>query len=111
MDFDSTLIRRARTAVTFTDMADFASELDTRPIIKLLDELPELARLSETKFVLATRVLRRRFEEETTVDQVQLQSIADEIAANVLDADTSARIRRIFRPASEDTTWGRHNHS
>jgi hypothetical protein len=95
-EFDSTLIRRGRRAVTFPEMVEFAATLETRPIIKLLEELPDLARLSEAKFSVASSVLRRRFRGETPVDQQQLKAFGYEIAARVFDASVADRIRSIF---------------
>ena len=96
MDLDSTLIRRGRHAVTFSDMAEFAKTLEQRPIPTLLNELPEIARLSDAKFTLATKVLRRRFDGESPVDQTQLRTFAEEIAASVPEVTLAARIRHIF---------------
>ena len=95
-DFDSTLIRRGRKAVTFADMAEFVHTLESRPIATLLNELPDIAALSEAKFVLATKILRRRFEGESKIDQEQLRAFANEIAANIRDGELAARIRGIF---------------
>ena len=96
MDFDSTLIRRGRNAVTFAEMAEFVRTLEERPIPKLLEELPDLARLSDSKFTLALKILRRRFDSESDVDQQQLRTFAEEIAAGVDEPGTAARIRDIF---------------
>ena len=96
-DFDSTLIRRGRKAVTFADMAQFVHTLESRPIVTLLNELPDIAALSEAKFVLATKILRRRFEGESKIDQEQLRAFANEIAGTVKDSQLAARIRGIFR--------------
>ena len=71
-EFDSTLIRRGRNALTFSDMAAFAQTVAERPLLKLLEELPELARLSETKFHLAEITLRQRFRREAPSDQLDL---------------------------------------
>jgi hypothetical protein len=79
-EFDSTLIRRGRNALTFSDMAAFAQTVAERPLLKLLEELPELARLSETKFHLAEITLRQRFRREAPSDQLQLRETANEIA-------------------------------
>lgn len=93
---DSTLIRRGRDAVTFPEMVEFAAALEHRPLVQLLFELPALADLSETKFNVAANVLRRRFRSETPVDQMQLRTFGDEIAADVPDAAVAARIRSLF---------------
>jgi len=95
---DSTLIRRGRSALTFWEMAQFADTLSSRPLGKLLEELPDLARLSSAKFNLATITLRRRFRDESPIDQVQLREIAIEIAATVSDSAVATRIREIFSP-------------
>ncbi|HSP35707.1 MAG TPA: hypothetical protein VLU46_15450 [Thermoanaerobaculia bacterium] len=95
-DFDSTLIRRAKTAVTFPEMVEFASTLEVRPFVQLLEELPELAKLSHTKFSVASNVLRRRFRNENPVDQMQLKVFGEEIAERILDRVLSERVRSIF---------------
>ena len=93
---DSTLIRRGRSSVTLSEIIAFARALEQRPLIKLLDELPELAQLSDTKFSLALSTLRRRFRGETIADQLQLRETANEIAGGVQDPVAAARIREIF---------------
>jgi hypothetical protein len=95
-DFDSTLLRSARNAVTFTDMRQFASTLESRPILQLLEELPEIAKLSNAKFDVATSVLRKRFRNELPIDQLQLRTIGLEIADRTPDAAVAERIRTIF---------------
>ena len=95
---DSTLIRRGRAALTFSEMAQFADTLSSRPLLKLLEELPDLARLSSAKFNLATITLRRRFRAEAPMDQIQLRETANEIAATVPDSAVARRIRELFSP-------------
>jgi hypothetical protein len=95
-DNDSTLVRRGRDAVTFTEMAAFVRTLEDRPIPTLLGELPEIARLSEPKFTLAMKILRKRFENEHVSDQQQLRVCADEVASRVPELPIALRIRRIF---------------
>lgn len=92
----STLIRQGEDATTFRDMVAFAASVETRPLDKLLAELPELAKLSGTKFQLATQVLRRRFRREESVNQKQLLTYAEEISRSVADPELSERIRSIF---------------
>jgi hypothetical protein len=95
VDLDSTLIRRGVKASTFTDMAAFAGVIETRPLSKLLEELPGIASLSDMKFRLARQVIRRRARELAPVDLDQLRLLAGEIA----DSNPSLvaeRIRGIF---------------
>jgi len=93
---DSTLIRRGRSSVTLTEIIAFAKMLDQRPLDVVLGELPELARLSETKFSLAISALRRRFRGEPPADQLRLRATANELASRVRDGLIADRIREVF---------------
>ena len=93
---DSTLIRRGRSALSVSEMVAFVDMLEARPLIKLLEELPELARLSEAKFTLAAKTLRRRFRGESLVDQMQLRIVANDVAQAIEDTATAARVRGLF---------------
>lgn len=95
-DKESTLIRRAKRAVTIPDLTAFAATLELRPIAQLLGDLPELARISEAKFTVASNVLRRRFLNEAPLAQLQLRAFGIEIASTVADEDVAQRIRDIF---------------
>jgi hypothetical protein len=95
-DLDSTLIRRGRSAVTLTEMVAFVKTIEERPVATLLAELPDIARLSETKFSLALATLRRRFRGETPRGQLQLCETAATIANTIPDCDIADRIRGIF---------------
>ncbi|HEX6179528.1 MAG TPA: hypothetical protein VF057_14285 [Thermoanaerobaculia bacterium] len=94
-EFDSTLVKRGRKASTFADMVAFAQSVHERPFERLLEELPQLARLSDTKFNLATRVLRRRFEAESEATQMQLREFGEKVAS-LSTPWVATRIRAIF---------------
>jgi len=93
---DSTLIRRGRSSVTLTEIVAFAKSLEERPLVTLLGELPEVARLSETKFSLAVATLRRRFRGAAPADRLQLRETANEIASTIPDREVAERIRELF---------------
>lgn len=95
-DLDSTLIRRGKNAMTYSDMVAFAESVETRPLGKILEELPGIASLSDSKFRIASTVLRRRFQLESPIEQIQLRVIADEIASAVEDRSVANRIRDVF---------------
>lgn len=92
----SSLAQRGYDAITFADMAEFAEAVETRHLTKLLEDLPALAELSEAKFTLAVKVLRRRFQDESEVDKQQLRSFAAEIALEVEEVPTRQKIRHVF---------------
>jgi hypothetical protein len=96
---DSTLIRRGKDAMTYSDMVLFAESVETRPLSKLLEELPAIASLSGSKFRIVSTVLRRRFQLESPIEQIQLRVIADEIASAVDDRAVANRIRDVFQIA------------
>jgi hypothetical protein len=97
VELDSTLVRRGQSAMTYSDMVAFAESVETRPLARLLEELPGIAGLSDSKFRIASTVLRRRFQLESPIEQIQLRVIADEIASAVDDRVVANRIRDVFR--------------
>jgi len=95
-DLDSTLIRRGRQAASLSDMVEFAKDVHERPLTKLFEELPQIARLSDTKFNLATNILRSRFRSQSNIDQFELRKIGSEIADRASNDWVADRIRAIF---------------
>lgn len=77
-------------------MVAFAQSVHERPMDKLLEELPQIARLSDTKFNLATKVLRRRFSTEMDEERQKLRAIGNDIADSSSNDWVADRIRAIF---------------
>jgi hypothetical protein len=96
-EFASTLVRRGKDAMTYSDMVAFAESVETRPLSKVLEDLPGIAALSDSKFRIASTVLRRRFQLESPIEQIQLRVIADEIASATDDRIVANRIRDVFQ--------------
>jgi hypothetical protein len=82
--------------MTYSDMVAFAESVEVRPLGKILEDLPGIASLSDSKFRIASTVLRRRFQLESPIEQIQLRVIADEIASAVEDRTVANRIRDVF---------------
>ncbi len=78
-DFDSTLIRAGSEASTFGEIAAFAQMIEERPIEVLLDDLAAIEFLSESKFQIASRTLRRRMkgmsEPELRIVRARLENL------------------------------------
>ncbi len=94
-DFDSTLIRSGIQATTISELTSFVDTMEKRPLDRLLDELPGLAGLSNSKFDLARSVLRRRARDLAPVEREQLQLHAEEVAGRTAD-EVAVRIRALF---------------
>lgn len=77
-DFDSTLIRRGSEAATFDEIAAFARMIEERPIATLLDDLSAIEFLSDTKFQIASRTLRRRLR---AMEEAELETVRAQLAA------------------------------
>jgi hypothetical protein len=96
IDFDTTLIRSGKQATTISELSRFVAVMETRPLDRLLDELPGFAQFSNSKFDLARAVLSRRARALAPVEREQLRIHAEEVAARV-DRDVADRIRTLFR--------------
>ena len=94
-DFDTTLIRSGIQATTISELTRFVSKMETRPLDRLLTDLPGFAMFSNSKFDLARAVLRRRMRDLVPVEREQLRIHAEEIAARTND-DVAQRIRTLF---------------
>ena len=92
---NTTLVLKGAQAMTFRDMEDFADNVESRPLDKLLGDLNGLVRLPDTKFELARLVLRRRLRELGDVEREQLRLFAEEVASGA-DAEAAERIRSVF---------------
>jgi hypothetical protein len=92
---NTTLVLKGAHATTFREMEDFADNVETRPLDKLLGDLNGLVRLPDTKFELARLVLRRRVRELGEVEREQLRVFAEEVASGA-DAEAAERIRSVF---------------
>jgi hypothetical protein len=95
-DFDSTLVRTGIQATTISELTQFVLVMEKRPLDRLLDELPGLARLSNSKFDLAQAVLRRRARELAPMERLQLKIHAEEVAG-ASELTVAERIRSLFR--------------
>jgi hypothetical protein len=76
-DTDSTIVRRGKEAFLFAEMGRFAKELQERPLPKLLEDLPGLLELPESKYAIVAMTLKRRMrasdvDREAIVSQVGL---------------------------------------
>ena len=94
-ELDTTLVLQGAHATTFSEMEDFADNVETRPLDKLLGDLNGLVRLTDLKFELARLVLRRRLRELDDVEREQLRIFAEEVASGA-DAEAAERIRSVF---------------
>ena len=98
-DFDTTLVRRGTKAATFPDMNAFVRDIRERPLDKLIGDLAGLARLSDTKYMLARQIVQQRLRVLPEIEREQLCIFADEIMRAAAPEDVE-RIRGIFMQES-----------
>ncbi|HYC62512.1 MAG TPA: hypothetical protein VEK79_23375 [Thermoanaerobaculia bacterium] len=94
-DFDTTLIRSGIHATTISELSKFVDTIESRPLDRLLSELPGFALFSNSKFDLARSVVRRRARALPDVEREQLRIHAEEVAAST-DVELAERIRSLF---------------
>ena len=83
--------------MTYTDMVAFAESVEVRPLLKLLEELPDIASLSDSKFRIASTVMRRRFRLESPIEQIQLRRNAPRPTSIPLwDGHASDRVAEVL---------------
>ena len=63
-DSSTTLVRSGKLALTFSEMAGFVNDIETRPAQKLLEDLPGLLDLPDAKHQLVVMVLRKKMRNE-----------------------------------------------
>ncbi|HET7433623.1 MAG TPA: hypothetical protein VFN10_02805 [Thermoanaerobaculia bacterium] len=91
MDTSSVVIR-AIDARTFTQMESFVKDLESRPIDRLLRDLPELAKLSDTKVSLVSYVLAGKYRASETNDKHKIKDSMTGWIAAVTDDEVRERI-------------------
>lgn len=86
----SSVVIRGMDATTFAQMEDFVNDLESRPLDRLLHDLPKLARLSATKFALVSYVIKGKFENASTADRDLMR---ERIGASAQTQDEEPRER------------------
>lgn len=75
-DSSSTLVQTGKAALTFTEMAAFVRDIESRPLARLVSDLGGLMALPDAKYQLVVMVLRKRVrpgavERETILAKLQ----------------------------------------
>ena len=76
----SSVVMKAVDAKTFTEMESFVKDLESRPIERLLRDLPQLAELPATKVSLVSYVLSAKYK---GADASEKETMRESIAATV----------------------------
>ena len=77
-DPGSTIVRRGKAAIRFTEMGQFVRDLEARPLERLVADLPGLLALPESKYGLVTLVLAKRMRQspaDRTAVEAELRSL------------------------------------
>ncbi len=83
----STLVQKGKEAVTFPEIESFVKDVETRPIARLLTDLPALLALGDSKYHLVALAIKRRIrtnESERNEILAQLRKIDGENADPII---------------------------
>jgi hypothetical protein len=94
-DDSSTLIRFGKNAMTFQEMAAFVHDLESRPMARLLEDLPGLMALPDGQHGLVTMVLRKRMR-PSPADQAPIVARLRELRSGSADETVRHRCRRFL---------------
>jgi hypothetical protein len=73
--WDSTIVRHGKEAFLLAEMGRFSRELTERPLRKLIEDLPGLLDLPESKYALVALTLKKRMR----ASEIERDSIATEL--------------------------------
>ena len=99
-DAFSTLVQTGKDALTFTQMQAFVKDIETRPLERLINDLPGLMALHAAKYQLVVMVLRKKTRPDVEEGPALLERLAD-LAQNAEDPTVQSRARAFLeKPAS-----------
>ena len=88
----SSVVMKAIDATTFSDMESFVKDLESRPIERLLKELPNLAKLPPAKVSLVSYVISGKYRQ---ADPATRATIKESIQSTVSHMDIDEQRDRI----------------
>lgn len=88
----SSVVMKAIDATTFSDMESFVKDLESRPIERLLKELPNLAKLPPAKVSLVSYVISGKYRQ---ADAATRATIKESIQSTVSHMDIDEKRDRI----------------
>jgi hypothetical protein len=86
---DTTIVRRGKEAFLLAEMGRFTRELQARPLAKLIEDLPGLLDLPESKYALVAMILKKRMRDSDT----EREAIASQLSLLVNTSPEGVRAR------------------
>jgi len=88
----SSVVMKAIDATTFSDMESFVKDLESRPIERLLKDLPNLAKLPPAKVSLVSYVISGKYRQ---ADEATRATIKESIQSTVSGMDFDEQRQRV----------------
>ncbi|MGH9889569.1 MAG: hypothetical protein ACREBE_28815 [bacterium] len=86
---DTTIVRHGKEAFLLAEMGRFTRELQVRPLAKLVEDLPGLLALPESKYALVAMTLKKRMRSSDT----EREAIASQLSLLVATSPPDVRAR------------------
>ena len=98
-DAFSTLVQTGKDALTFTEMQTFVKDIETRPMERLIGDLPGLMALPAAKYQLVVMVLRKKARPDVAEGPALLERLGD-LAQNAGDSAVQSRARAFLEKSA-----------
>ncbi len=96
-NMDSSVVIRALDATFFSEMEAFVKDLETRPVERIIRDLPDLAALSEAKFSLCSRVLISKYRAASEAERSAIKKEIETLLGGMPAGEASDRIRNLLK--------------
>ncbi len=92
----SSIVMKAIDAQTFNEMQTFVKDLEGRPTERLLHDLPELVRVSESKSSLVAYVISAKYRHGDEVERRMILSALESMHDSLPDGEDRDRVSGII---------------
>lgn len=92
----SSVVMRAVDAKTFTEMESFVKDLESRPVERLLRDLPQLAELPGTKVSLVSYVLSAKYRGADAAEKVAMRESVAATVESMPEGETRTRVMQML---------------
>jgi hypothetical protein len=92
----SSIVMKAIDAKTFTELQAFVKDLESRPMERLLRDLPELVKLSDAKAEIITYVISTKYRRAPTDERLKIRESVQATSDRLPHGEERSRVQDIL---------------